>query len=199
MKYPKPLEQMIEVFRQLPGIGLKGAERFAFHLSTQSPEKLSQSLEQLKIAQSNLSSCKSCGCLHSKQTPCDFCHDSSRNQTFICVVPFAKDVFSFEQTKEFNGLYHVLGALLSPINGFLEDAIDVDKLLKRTKELNVKELVLALDATVEGDATALYIKQVFENQPVKVTRVAFGLPLGSSLEFADGGTLARALSGRSTF
>lgn len=199
MKYPKSVEQITEVFRKLPGIGLKSAQRFAFHLIQCDPKDLEQHFELLKQARSKLCYCKECGVLLESKQACPFCEDAQRKNDVLCVVAFAKEVFAFEQTKEYEGLYHVLGGLLSPLNGFLDEHLNIQALVKRIEKRAIKEVIVALDSTVEGDATALYLRQELEHKGVRVSRVAFGLPLGSSLEFADGGTLAKAISGRSSF
>ncbi|SCA58445.1 Recombination protein RecR [Chlamydiales bacterium SCGC AB-751-O23] len=199
MKYPESVEQIVEVFRKLPGIGLKSAQRFAFHLINSSEHDIHQHFEIMKNACKKLGNCKECGVLVEVQKSCPFCDSPHRRKDVLCIVAFPKEVFAFEQTKEYQGLYHVLGALLSPINGFLDEHLNMEALVQRIRKRSIKEVIVALDSTVEGDATALFIRQELEGEEVRVSRVAFGLPMGSSLEFADGGTLAKALSGRSTF
>lgn len=198
MKYPQHLLKLIDVLKRLPGVGSKSAERFAFEMIGWDARRLSEMASIIHSTPSQLKHCPECGCLIDVSS-CQFCskaHDGARS---ICVVGMARDVFSIAATNEYKGLYHVLGVLLSPIDGITPERLRLTKLLERIAAHNIEEVVIALDSTLEGDATALYIKQILDPLKVQVSRLAFGLPMGSSLDYVDGGTLARALSARARF
>jgi recombination protein RecR len=197
MNYPEHLLKLIAIFKKLPGIGSKSAERFAFHLLDWPEGKLREMAATIENTKKFLKSCLECGCL--MENRCSFCQNEERNCAVVCVVASHKDVFSIEQTHEFRGLYHVLGTLLSPLQGLSPTPQAVEKLKERIFKLDVKEVILALDSTLEGDATALFLKKELEQLNVTASRLALGLPLGSSLDFIDGGTLARALAGRHVY
>jgi recombination protein RecR len=198
MRYPDHLLKLIQVLKRLPGVGNKSAERFAFHLLTWPEEQLHELGSVVSTAKEMLKHCDSCGCLMGTEG-CFFCNSAKRNSSLMCVLASPRDVFAVEETHSYDGLYHVLGGLLSPLERKGPEHLSVDKLKKRLTEHQVKELVVALDSTLEGDATALFLKQELADCPLQISRLAFGLPMGSSLDYVDGGTLARALSGRSGF
>lgn len=197
LNYPDHLLQLIAVFKKLPGVGAKSAERFAFHLLEWPSEKLSEMGKIIETTKQNLKNCSSCGCLIEKE--CSFCINPKRESNLLCVVASSKDVFAIEQTHEFRGLYHVLGGLLSPLQGLTLSTLALEKLKNRVEQLAINEIILALDSTLEGDSTALYLKKELEPINVKISRLALGLPMGSSLDFIDGGTLGRALTGRLSY
>ena len=199
MKYPETLLQLFQILKRLPGVGTKSAERFAFHLLQWPPGKLAEFAALLAQLPEALKTCPTCGCLTEKGAPCAFCSDASRDRALLCILASTKDVYSMEETREFKGVYHVLGALLSPMEGKGPQQMGIDRLKRRIQEMGVREVILALDATLEGDATALFLKKELEHFGASVTRLAFGLPMGSSFEYIDGGTLARALAGRRSF
>lgn len=194
MQYPDHLLKLIAIFKKLPGVGTRSAERFAFHLLGWNEEKLREMSQTIGETKKNLKYCSECGCL--TQNVCALCQNKDREPEIMCVVASSKDVFLIEQTHAFRGLYHVLGNLLSPFQGLAPAPHAIEKLKERVKKLGVKEMILALDSTLEGDATALYLKKELEPLNVSTSRLALGLPMGSSLDFIDGGTLARALAGR---
>ncbi len=198
MQYPDHLLKLIAVFKKLPGIGAKSAERFAFHLLDWPEEKLVEMSRTIEETSQKLTHCSECGCLMDAKR-CAFCTSSHRNPELLCIVASSKDVFLIEQTHEFRGLYHVLGGLLSPLQGMAPAPQAIENLKKRVQKLDVQEMILALDSTLEGDATALYLKKELESLNVITSRLALGLPMGSSLDFIDGGTLARALAGRRSY
>jgi recombination protein RecR len=198
MKYPTCLIQLIDVLKKLPGVGNKSAERYAFNLINWSEKELEEMGSTLKNVKAKLKNCTECGCL-TESIPCSFCQNSQRDSQTICIVAYPKDVFAVEQTHEYKGLYHVLGGVLSPMEGKMIDPLSINKLKERISKLQTREVVVALDSTLEGDATALYLKQQLSGLPVQVSRLAFGLPIGSPLDFVDGGTLARAFSGRRNY
>lgn len=198
MRYPDHLLKLIQVFKWLPGVGNRSAERFAFHLLTWSEEQLRELGTIVASTKEKLQHCSSCGCLMGEEG-CLFCHAAQRDPSVMCVIASPRDVFAIEETQEYRGLYHVLGGVLSPLDRRGPEHLTLAKLKERLGALHVKEVVIALDSTLEGDATALFLKQELSHHPVQVSRLAFGLPMGSSLDYVDGGTLARALSGRSQF
>jgi recombination protein RecR len=200
MKYPLHLLKLIDVLRKLPGVGQKSAERFAFEIIAWPEERQHEMASVIQATKIRLRHCFECGCLIDVDH-CPFCAKAEEpsHSSSLCVVAVSRDVFAIESTREFAGLYHVLGTLLSPIHGVGPECLNVAKLKKRIHLHQIKEIIIALDSTLEGDATALYLKQELEPLHVKVSRLAFGLPLGSSLDYVDGGTLARALSARASF
>lgn len=198
MHYPEHLLKLIQLLKRFPGVGYKTAERFAFHLLTWHPNQLNEIAEVIKQTPDKLIPCAACGCLLDG-SDCPFCDLTSRNADLLCVLAYPKDLFSIEETHEYKGLYHVLGGLLSPLDQRGPEHLSIQKLKKRLTELQVKEVVIALDSTLEGDATALFLKQELAAFPLKISRLAFGLPMGSSLDYVDGGTLARAFTGRSQY
>lgn len=198
MVYPQSLSQLITALKKLPGVGKKSAERFAFKMISWSEKDLKDFVHSIENVQQKLHTCGECGALI-EASLCPFCNPQKRDTGTMCIVSSSKDIFALEEVRLFNGIYHVLGTLLSPLDHKFEESIHVDLLLKRIETLKVKEVILALDSTLEGDATALFIKSALKNHEVRVSRLALGLPLGSTLDFVDEGTLSRAFSGRSTF
>lgn len=194
-KYPAHLTALIDVFKKLPGVGTKSAERFAFHLLGWSDENLENMGTVIRTTKAHLHCCPDCGCL-ADPSGCSFCQLSQRMTHSICVVAHPKDVFAIEKTHEYKGLYHVLGGHLSPLEGRGPDHLSIPKLKERIAYHSIQEVVIALDSTLEGDATALYLKQELDKENLEIFRLAFGLPMGSALDYVDGGTLARAFKGR---
>ncbi len=195
MKYPKDLASLIAYLKKLPGVGQKTAERFAFTLLDWEEQSLIQMATSLESLKARIPNCSECGCLMDEMT-CKFCSSESRDISCMCVIASPRDVYAIEQTGNFNGIYHVLGTLLSPLDGKTSDNLEVPKLKERIEKLQVREMVLALDSTIEGDATSLFLKEELKNFDVAVSRLAFGLPVGSALDFVDEGTLAQAFAGR---
>jgi recombination protein RecR len=198
MHYPEPLEKLIQFLKKMPGVGRKTAERFAFHLLLWPKNQLVEFADAIAKAQEKLNTCQECGCLLDT-SPCPFCDISKRQTHLLCIVGSVKDIFLIEKTREFRGLYHVLGGLLSPITGQSPALLRIDILKKRIEKYHVKEVILALDSTLEGDVTAHFLKKELDSLSLLASRLALGLPMGSSLDYIDGGTLARAFSGRRTF
>lgn len=198
MKYPQHLQKLIEHLKRLPGVGAKSAERFAFQMVDWNQERLSEFAKVIDQIPSKLQSCKECGCLVGHEG-CRFCDPHRQSFGLLCVISSAKDAFSIEETREYRGLYHVLGSLLSPLEGKGPEQLNIGRLRERIMRHSIQELIIALDSTLEGDATALFLKREFADLSITVSRLAFGLPMGSSFEYVDGGTLARALSGRGNF
>jgi len=198
MKYPLHLLKIIEMLKRFPGVGTKSAERFAFQMLDWKEHQLLAFSDLIKSIPHFLTHCKDCGCLID-QGDCPYCDLNVRERSLLCVVASPKDVFAVEYTQEYSGLYHVLGGVLSPLDGIGAEHLSLKKLRERLQACCVQELIIALDSTLEGDATAFFLKREMENLPLKISRLAFGLPMGSSFDYVDGGTLARALSGRSNF
>ena len=195
--YPRPLFQLIQLLKKLPGVGQKTAERYAFQLldwKLSDIKLLGHHLTQLKDI---LMKCENCGCL--METDCKFCKDSSRFCGILCIVSNAKDVYAIEDTKIFSGMYYVLSSLLTPFSENSDDQIDLEKIMRFIEVNNIKEVILALEATIEGDATGLFLKEQLSNSGLSISRLAYGIPLGSTLEFIDGGTLSKAITGRQPF
>lgn len=197
-KYPISLQNLIHLLKKLPGVGAKTAERYAFRFLDWKEDDLQLLSHHLAALKKEVLLCPVCGCLTSS-TECEFCDLSKRDTSTICVVASPKDIYAIEETKAFRGLYHVLGGLISPLDGKLPHHLSFDSLKERICQLVVQEVVIALDSTLEGDATSLYLKEHLSSLPIRISRLAFGLPMGHPFEYADGGTLSRALSGRQQF
>lgn len=197
-KYPSDLIQLISYLKKLPTVGTKTAERFAFQFlnwQNQELEALSSLLSHLK---EKITFCTECHCLTDKGV-CPFCHHPARDPQQLCIIASAKDAYAIDETGTYRGLFHVIGGLLSPIDGKTPEHLNLDSLKKRVVLLNTKEIIIALDSTLEGDTTALFLKEQIQEWGLPVFRLAFGIPIGSSLDFVDGGTLARAFTGRQSF
>lgn len=193
--YPSLIQKLIDYFSQLPGIGPKTAEKFVFYLLKQPQEYLenfSSSLLQLKA---KVTVCPSCFNYSEKQ-PCSICRDPKRNKNIICVVAKPQDVAVIEKTGDYQGVYHVLGGLLNPLEDVTPDKIKIKELLNRIKKDGISEIILALNTDIEGETTTLYLKKTLLPSKTKLTRLARGLPIGSDLQYADEVTLSNALKGR---
>lgn len=189
-------EKLVKEFENLPGIGKKSAEKMAFHILDLPAERVKIFAHTIIEASDKIKPCKICSC-YSQNEVCDICADKSRNFNIICVVQSMKDVFAIERTNEYNGVYHVLHGLISPMDGIGPHDINIDGLLKRIKKFKVTEVVMATGPTVEGEATATYIFRLLKPLKIKITRLACGIPMGASLEYTDDTTLAIALKSRS--
>lgn len=198
-KYPQPIQQCVAFFKKLPGVGNRTAERYACQLLQWAPAEAEAFSALLRHVHERIQPCPECRCWMD-QGACPFCCSRvARDRSKLCILASAKDVYAIEETGAYKGLYHVLGTLLSPILGKLPGELQVEGLKKRILALQVQEIIIALDATVEGDATALYLKEFFQPMGIQTSRLAFGLPLGSSFDYVDGGTLAHALHSRHQF
>jgi len=196
--YPKDLLKLIHYLKKLSGVGSKTAERFAFELIKWKECDISDLSNILKDIKNNIVYCPSCGCLIADDS-CKFCDLNYRDSNKLCIVSSFKDVFLIENTKSYKGLYHIIDTLISPIFGKEIDLENLNRLKKRIADLNIKEVIIALDSTLEGDATSLYLKDELNNFNINISRLAFGLPIGTSLDYIDGGTLTQALVGRQNF
>jgi len=194
---PKPLERLILALERLPGIGPKTASRLAFYLLKVQDEYVADLSASIASIKSGTALCKVCfNIMEADRKKCRICEDNKRDQEIICVVEEPLDVLALEKTVGFFGLYHVLQGALSPIEGIGPDDIRIFELENRVKQGVIKEVIVATNPSMEGDATALYIRQRLEKYPIKLTRLARGLPVGGDLEYADQNTLLRALAGR---
>jgi len=198
MIFPDSLASVIEDFKKFPGIGEKTAERMAFSLLNMSDDDIKKFSNDLIDINDKITKCEVCGTLAEGKF-CKVCTDKSRDDHIICVVEDSKDVFIFEKNGMFDGKYHVLGGLISPIDGVGPDDLSIEKLITRVKENDVTEIILAIKGTIEGETTALYIKRVFENVDVCVSRIASGIPIGAEMDYVDTLTLETALKNRKEF
>ncbi len=190
-----PLNELISQFERLPGIGKKTAGRLAYSILNAPPERAEKFAEALVNARKKIHFCKCCQGFTDKEI-CDICEDNQRDRSVICVVAEPKDIFTFENTREFKGLYHVLHGLISPLDNIGFEQLKIKELMSRLSDGTVKEIIMATNPTVEGEATASYISRLVKPMGVKVTRLAYGIPVGGDLEYADQFTLARAIEGR---
>jgi len=197
MILPAPIRDLINAFSRLPGIGPKTASRLTFYLLT-APDDLSQDLAAaLSALKTQTTYCQTCfNITITGQTQCEICTDADRDQDVICVVEEPLDLLAIERTEGFHGRYHVLQGVLSPIEGISPEDLKIRELLARVSDSDIREIILATNPSMEGDATAMYLRQQLASTPVRVTRLARGLPVGGDLEYADQHTLLRALAGR---
>lgn len=193
--YPKTLERLVLELGKLPGIGEKTAQRLAFHIINLSDEEISNLSEALVSAKAKIVLCKVCFNITDKEI-CDICENPKRDQHTICVVQNSRDIFAIEKTREYHGLYHVLHGAISPLDGIGPQDIKARELLLRIGENDIKEVIMATNATVEGEATAMYLGNLISPLGVMVTRLAKGIPIGADLEYTDEITLIKAFEGR---
>ena len=197
MKYDLvPFTRLVEHFERLPGIGKKSAQRLAFHILGLPDETVNDFADSLVDAKKKIHYCKICKNLTDGEI-CEICSDGSRDDSTVCVVENAKDALSIERSGEYKGKYHVLHGLISPMDGIGPDSLYIKDLVLRAGNGNIKEVIMATNPTVEGEATALYIAKLLKPLGIKVTRLAYGIPVGGHLEYADNITLYRAIEGRS--
>lgn len=189
--YPKDLLKTISYLQKLPGVGRKSAERFAFKILSWSETDLKQFGDLLSNLRNSVPHCRDCGCFIDED--CNYC---KRESETLCIIAHAKDAYAIEQTHLFKGVYHVLGHLISPLEDLNIEDLKLELLLHRVEKLGVKEIIIALDPTLEGDATAFFLKNQLENLGINVSKLALGLPMGTPLEYIDEGTLTQALAGR---
>ena len=193
--FPDSILQLIEAFSSFPGIGKKTAQRMAFHVLRSSSNIASQLSESVINMKSKIRFCSVCNGI-TENDPCNICSNPKRDESSICIVEQASDVYTFEKTNSYHGVYHVLGGVLSPLDGVGPDDLALDSLISRVKP--GYEIVIATNPSIEGEATSLYIAKLLNEQSVKVTRLARGLPMGGDLEYLDEATLMRAMEGRTT-
>jgi len=195
MIYPKAIAVLIEQFQKFQAIGPKSAQRMAFQILKMPLSEVEKFANALVEAKKNTCTCEICYNI-STSSPCEICSSSSRNNSVICVVSETKDLIAIEKTNEYQGLYHVLQGLISPMDGIGAEDIRIKELLTRLTDEQVKEVILALSPSVEGEATSMYLTKLIKPFGIKISRIAFGLPVGTDLEYADEITLAKAIEGR---
>lgn len=195
MIYPKSIATLIEQFQKFPSVGPKSAQRMAFHILKMPMHEVQKFAAALVDAKENTFACDVCFNM-SSSNPCEICQSTRRDKSMICVVSETKDLIAIEKTNEYNGLYHVLQGLISPMDGIGAEDIRIKELLNRLTTDEVQEVILALNPSVEGEATSLYLGKLIKPFGIKITRIAFGLPAGADLEYADEVTLAKAMEGR---
>lgn len=193
--YPAPLEKLINELRKLPGIGTKTAQRLAFYMLKMSDEEINRLAQSIVDMKSQLTHCEICGNI-TTESPCQICCSSKRDQSVICVVEEVDDLLAFERTKQYSGVYHVLMGALSPLEGVNPQDLRIEELFQRIKSESISEIILAMNHTTEGRATELYLAKRLGNSGIKVTQIAYGLPAGGDIEYADEITIAKALEGR---
>lgn len=193
--YAKPLNKLINELSKLPGIGGKSAQRLAFHILSLEDQEAFDIAEAIVEAKKNMKYCSVCGNL-TDVDPCSYCSDDTRDKTVICVVESPRDVSAMERIREFHGQYHVLNGAISPMDGIGPDDINLKQLIVRLQENDIKEVILATNPNIEGEATAMYISRLIKPAGIKVTRIAHGIPVGGDLEYADEVTLSKAMEGR---
>ena len=190
---PDSINRLIKEFSRFPGIGRKTAQRMAFHVLKSPNDQAVHLAEAVMDMKTKIKSCAVCNGI-TEDDPCRICSDPKRDQSSICIVEDAGDIYTFEKSNSFQGLYHVLGGVLSPLDGIGPDDLNITELLERTQP--GYELIIATNPSIEGEATSLYIAKLFNGKDVKVTRLARGLPMGGDLEYVDDATLIRAMEGR---
>lgn len=195
MAYPRVLSDLIHDLKQIPGVGDRSAERYAFSLLEMNTEIVEDLVEKLSDCRNNLHPCEVCGHITDEDI-CDICSDSSRNQNIICVLEDYRSVIAFEKAGNYNGVYHVLNGLISPIDDINPEDINLSSLIKRVEELEKPELIIALKSTIEGQTTTLYIQKIFENKKVTLSRLSYGISMGTEIDYLDEITLDRALNDR---
>ncbi len=193
--YAEPLARLIDELKRLPGIGQKSAQRLAFHLERATREDAARLAAAILEVKEKIRHCSVCNNL-TERDPCEFCSDPTRAADLICVVETPYNVIAVEKTREFHGLYHVLHGALSPLQGVGPDQLKIKSLLDRLKGGKIKEIIVATNPNVEGEATAIYLSKLIKPLGIKVTRIAMGIPVGSELEFADEVTMLKAIEGR---
>ena len=194
-EYIEPIEILSEKFRRLPGVGKKSAVRMAFSVLDLTDEEAESFANAILDAKRNVRLCSVCGNMTDSEI-CSVCSDVERDRSIVCVVEDSRDVIAFERVREYNGLYHVLGGAISPLQGIGPNDLTTEQLLKRVNEGEIKEVIIATNPNVEGETTAMYISRLLSALDVKTTRLAYGVPVGGNLEYADEVTLNRAIEGR---
>ena len=193
--FPAALQELADQFARLPGVGGKTAQRLAFHVLELPDEEAKAFADAILAAKQTIHTCPVCQNLTDREI-CPICDNELRDRTIVCVVAEPKDVIAMERSREFNGVYHVLHGVISPLNHVTQDDIRIKELLMRVANGEIREVIMATNPDVEGEATAMYISRLLRPMEVKVTRLAYGVPVGSQLEYADEVTLSRALEGR---
>ena len=194
-EYTMPINRLIEEFSKLPGVGRKTAQRLAFHVINMDDKDVKELSQAILDAKNNIKYCSIC-CNIADSDPCSICSNKNRNTHVICVVEDTRDVAAMEKIREFNGQYHVLNGVISPMDGIGPEMLNVKELIQRLGNQDVKEIIMATNPTIEGEATAMYIAKLVKPMGIKTTRIAHVLPVGGDLEYADEVTISKALEGR---
>ena len=195
MNYPKNLKGIIDFYKSLPGIGEKNAIRMAINTYESSNDKLEDFISDLKNLKTNIKKCSICGAITDNDI-CDICSDSGRDDNLICVLEDYKNLFNFEKNNIFKGKYHILGGLISPMDGVNPENLNIESLVERIKKLDNPEVIIALTSSIEGEMTMLYLKNILDKYKVKVTRLSYGVPIGMNLDYMDMLSLNKALEDR---
>lgn len=194
-RFPDGLEKIVSYFRKFPGVGSKTAERFAFDLLNWKEQDLASLGSHIKHFHEKIKPCTICGCLL-ENDKCPFCQNSSRDRFSLCILSSPRDVYLFEQTNMFKGLYHIIRHLINPLEGKGTEGLFIEGIKARIEKEHIQEVIIALDSTLEGDATSLFLKKELKKEGISISRLAFGMPVGSSIEHIDEGTLSKAFTGR---
>ena len=197
MNYPKTILNLIECLKKFPGIGEKTAERLALASLNMDNDIIDLFSKSLKDSKTKIKKCERCGSL-TEEDLCQICTDKTRDTSTLCVVEECKNVILFEKIGSYKGIYHVLGGLISPLEGINPEDIHIDKLINRIKDENIKEVILAIKPSVEGETTALYIRKMLEGTDVKISKIAHGIPMGADIDYIDPLTLEMAIEDRTT-
>lgn len=195
MKYPASIQKLIEYFSKLPTVGPKTAERYVFYLLQQNDEELQKFAQSVAELKKKITICRYCGAVTEKN-PCDICSDGGRDNKIICVVANTREMIAVEETDTFKGVYHILGGLINTVEEIKPEDLRIKSLVEKIKNQKTSEVIIALNPTMEGEATSLYISKILSHLNIKITRIAKGLPMGSDIEYADQHTLANALKYR---
>jgi recombination protein RecR len=196
MKYPKSIEELIECFKTLPGIGEKNAERLCFAVLQSSEDQAKKFSDSIMNVKTKIKKCNICNNYTEESDICEICNDQSRDKNTICVVESVKDLILLEKSNAYKGIYHVLEGLISPLEGVNPEDIKINQLINRIKKEDIKEVILALNMTMEGETTSLYILKLLEGTGVSVSKIAAGIPVAADMEYLDSLTIQRALEGR---
>ena len=197
MKHPKTIAKLIEHFQKLPSVGPKTAERYVFYLLRKSPQELNDFAYHLQELKTSVKTCDNCQAI-SETNPCEICNNTNRDKTIICVMANTQEMISLESTGKYNGLYFILNNLINSIENQGPENLNINKLMNRIKKNGTKEVILALSPTLEGESTVLYLSKILKEENIEISRLARGLPLGSSLEYTDEVTLSQSLKYRNT-
>jgi len=195
MNYPKSFTKLVEIYKSFPGIGEKNAERLTFSTLEMNDNKINSFISVLSELKSSIKHCKICGNITDEEI-CSICSDDTRDKNIICVVEDFKSLYSFEKSSTFNGIYHILGGLISPMDNINPDDLNISSLVNRVKNTEKCEVIVALTSSIEGEMTMLYLKKILSNYNVKVTRLSYGVPLGMNLDYMDVLSLNKALDDR---
>jgi len=195
MRYPASIQNLIDHFCKLPTVGPKTAERYVFYLLNQHPEWLQQFAQAIAEVKEKTTVCQNCSSI-TESNPCQICSDPKRNHSVICLVADTRDMLAIEATKQYNGVYHILGGVINTVEGIKPDQLNIQALLNHLKQNRIKEIILAFNPNLEGETTAIYISKLLKPWKIKITRLAKGLPMGADLEYADEITLSNALKYR---